>query len=604
MEIKLRKLREIDLDTFCNDIMTSSLYTAPCSDLNALIEQYESVLSNLTDKHAPVITRNITCRPNAPWYNEELRKMKQDLRRLERRMNSSKLEVDRQIFKQKSQEYNKLINQTKQNYHKMQFETCNSRELFQKVDRLCKPKSEQLLPSENSSDTPLVERFSEFFTNKIKCIKDNLENMPDADISVKLSDNCHSNFSEFTLLSEDSVREIIMKSPSTTCKLDPIPTWLLKKCINELLPVITNIVNYSLRDGHFPHALKCAHITPLIKKPNADREILKNYRPVANLKFLAKTVERASASQIQDYLFHNDLYGKMQSAYRTAHSTETALLRVFNDLLNAVDKGHEAVLVLLDYSAAFDTISHDIFLKRLSQRYGISATALNWFKSYLIDRSQFVTIRDNISVAHTPEEGFPQGSVMGPLCFIMHTSPLEDIIEAHRINRMLYADDTQNYTIFKRNEHAAAIPKFEKCIKDVKIWSNENGQKLNDDKTEVLHISSRFRNTTSLSPLQIGDSSVDFVHNARNLGVVVEDDLKMDMHINNICRAASFALHRIGQIRKSLDQKSTETLIHAFITSRLDQCNSLLYGLPDCQIAKLQRIQNDDGQASYTYPKK
>ena len=120
---------------------------------------------------------------------------------------------------------------------------------------------------------------------------------------------------------------ILMKSPSTSCNLDPIPSWLLKICADELVPIITKIINVSFQNGCFPNALKTAMITPLIKKPTLDSEILKNYRPVANLKFLAKTINQAFASQIQDYLNVNNLHGKMQSAYRPGHSIETTLLR-------------------------------------------------------------------------------------------------------------------------------------------------------------------------------------------------------------------------------------------------------------------------------------
>ena len=242
-----------------------------------------------------------------------------------------------------------------------------------------------MLPSD-TSDISLAERFSDFFASKIESIKDILKNSSNTDISIPISDSCNSSFSEFSPVSEDSVRDIIMKSSSTSCSLDPIPTWLLKKCLDELLPVITRIINMSFQGGRFPDILKSAQITPLLKKPNLDCEILKNYRPVSNLKFLAKTIERSCASQIHDYLSLNNLYGKTQSAYRSCHSIETALLRVYNDLLLAVDQGNEAVLILLDYSAAFDTISHTVFLDRLFHRYGVNGTTLNWFKTYFMNR--------------------------------------------------------------------------------------------------------------------------------------------------------------------------------------------------------------------------
>ena len=225
-----------------------------------------------------------------------------------------------------------------------------------------------------------------------------------------------------------------------------------------------------------------------------------------------------------------------------------------------VDKGKEVVLILLDYSAAFDTINHDVFLTRLAERYGITGSVLTWFSTYFHNRS------------------------VDPLSFTMYTAPLEDIIHAHGLGRMIYADDTQVYFVLDDDSDRAlltCIPKIERCVDDIKCWSTANDLKLNGDKTEVLHITSCFRNSSPLPSVQICNSLIEPVDSARNLGVVVQNDLKMDLFVNNICRSASFALYRIGQIRKFLDEKCTEMLVHAFITCRLDQCNSLLYALPE-----------------------
>jgi hypothetical protein len=133
---------------------------------------------------------------------------------------------------------------------------------------------------------------------------------------------------------------------------------------------------------------------------------------------------------------------------------------------------------------------------------------------------------------------------------------------------------------------------FERCISSIKKWSTDNDLKLNDEKTEVLHISSRFRKPSSLCSVNVCETPIEPVNNARNLGVIVDHNLQMDMFIKNICRSATYALYRIGQIRRFLDRNSTEMLVHAFISCRLDQCNSLFYGLPESQLNKLQRIQN------------
>ena len=158
-------------------------------------------------------------------------------------------------------------------------------------------------------------------------------------------------------------------------------------------------------------------IHSFIKKPSLDREQLLNYRPITNIAFLSKTLERVAAKQTLNYHTSNGLLSKFQSAYRCFHSTETALIRVFNDILVALDNHQEVVLVLLDLSAAFDTIDHSALLSRLQCRYGINGTVLKWFQSYLDNRSQQVIIKDSLSSEKQLLSGVPQGSVLGPLLF-------------------------------------------------------------------------------------------------------------------------------------------------------------------------------------------
>ena len=157
---------------------------------------------------------------------------------------------------------------------------------------------------------------------------------------------------------------------------------------------------------------------------------------------------------------------------------------------------------------------------------------------------------------------------------------------------MIYADDTQLYMILDRSERSKDLSRLEKCVSDVKSWAVSNKLMLNDSKTEVVHMSSRYVQSSPLPPLTIGDSVINASESARDLGVIFDSRLDMKQHLKSITRSASFAIYKIGQIRKYLDSNATERLVHAFVSSRLDCCNSLLFGLPDCDIAKLQRLQN------------
>ena len=180
-------------------------------------------------------------------------------------------------------------------------------------------------------------------------------------------------------------------------------------------------------------------------------------------------MERVAGKRITHHKDQNKLHEKMQSAYRGAHSTETALVRIQDDILTALDQRKCVYLVLLDMSAAFDTVDHHILLNRLSDRFGIRDDALGWLESYLTDRSQFVVVDGVKSDVHKLDCNVPQGSVLGPGMFSDYNSPVGDIFRQHNIQYHLYADDTQVYLSFASNKEVAALRRLESCIHDIRL---------------------------------------------------------------------------------------------------------------------------------------
>ena len=327
-----------------------------------------------------------------------------------------------------------------------------------------------------------------------------------------------------------------------------------------------------------------------------DPEKLKKCRPVSNLAFISKVIEKIIASRLSEHINKHDLHEEMQSAYKKLHSTETALLRVHNDIMVAVDGGNAVVLVLLDLSAAFDTIDHDILKQRLRERIGVMGTAPKWFSLYLQNRTQQVSFEDVVSSPSCLSFGVPQGSVLGPVLFTLYTLPLGNIARQLEIPRHFYADDTQLYVFFSvkdQHEGAVAVTQLENCVNKIQNWMVINKLKLNADKTELLLIASPYwRDRVEWPLFHVRTTHIVASPSARNMGAKFDGYMSMHDQVNSLCSSAFFHLRNISAIRKCLDRESTVILVHALVTSRLDMCNSLLYGIPAFMVKKLQRIQN------------
>lgn len=397
----------------------------------------------------------------------------------------------------------------------------------------------------------------------------------------------------FPPTTQDEIKRLVKKAANKTCRLDPMPTWLLKECLDTLLPIITCIVNKSITSGIVPSAFKRAVVRPLLKKPGLDKDEFKSYRPVSNLPFLSKILEKVVEARLDDHLLLNNLYDSHQSAYRRGHSTETALLKVQSDIADTLDHGTSVILIMLDLSAAFDTIDHNILLKRFSHSYGIRGMAQAWFRSYLTDPHQCIEIENSVSEYMLMQFGVPQGSVLGPKEYCMYAKPISNIICKYDLCYHCYADDTQIYlTIENNREWHKTKPIVEQCLTEINDWMEKNMLKLNQEKTEAIMFTPKKIDIINLQELVLDNATITMSQTVRNLGVTMDKYLSMESHINKIVQSSYLHIRNIWHIRKYLTSYSCKILVHGSIISRLDYCNSLLHGLPKKQITRLQKVQN------------
>ena len=392
----------------------------------------------------------------------------------------------------------------------------------------------------------------------------------------------------------DEVRHLIQLVPFKSSDLDPIPTGLVKDCIDILVTLITSIVNLSLSEGSFPSHFKSALVSPLLKKSTLDKDNLKNYRPVSNLSFLSKVLEKFVAIRLNSHINSSNASNHYQSAYRKFHSTETARLKIHNNILSSMDDGRVTALTLLDLSAAFDTIDHTILLRRLDDWFGVTGKALDWFRSYLTGRCQRIKLGDCLSSKADLPFGVPQGSVLGPLLFTLYTTPISSMISGLAIPHHLYADDSQLYVFFSSGDSAAALNGLQSCLASVQSWMRTNKLKLNPDKTEFLLIGNERQHSKYLSmfPIELLGVKTNPAKSARNLGVIFDKNFTFRSHISAVCSSCFYHMRDLRRICRYLDLDSAKLLATALVSSRLDYCNSLLYGIADMDITKLQQVQN------------
>ncbi len=383
----------------------------------------------------------------------------------------------------------------------------------------------QTLPSTRSND------FMNYFTSKIETIRDKIVTMQlSATVSHQIVryKSPEEQFHSFSSIGNEELYKLVKSYKPTNCMLDTVPSKLLKEVLPEVIDPLLNIINSSLSSGYVKKTFKLAVIKPLIEKTQLDPKELINYRPISNLPFLSKILEKVVSSQIFSFLEKNDICEDFQSGFRPYHSTESALIRVTNNLLLSSDRGRISLLVLLDLSATFDTIDHNILLNRLENDVGIRGSALAWFKSYLSDRLQFVAVNEEVSYQSQVQYGVLQGSVLGPLLFTLYMLPLVDIIRKHGVSFHCYADDTRLY-ISSRPDETYQFAKLTECIVDIKNWMTSNFSLLNSEKTEVLIIGPNTFACNNLDHCLILDGcSVNSSSSVRNLGKLFDSNLSFE----------------------------------------------------------------------------
>ena len=597
-----RDIKQIDPEHFSKIIQQSPIFMSPPADVNEFVLQFESDVKAALDQVAPMkkITKRIGSRLKAFWLSDEAKKAKSKARQLERRFKSTNLESDYVAYRKARRSACKSITQSRTNHFRDELKRAesvnDSRSRWRILNQLLHSHNKSS-PAQPSDMTRLAASFTDFFANKLYKIQTNIAGALQATNIAQclpfIPAHPTQSLADFPVVSESQVADLLRSLPAKSSPLDLLPTCLLKSCLPVFTPILTNLANLSFSQGVFPNSFKLAQITPLLKKPHLDPSDPSNYRPISNLKTLGKFLERLSLSTLRNHITSNQNFCRFQSAYRTGHSTETAVLKIVNDMYQNTDKGHPSLLTTIDLSAAFDTVNHQKLAMRLGHDFGLSGAVRKWVESYLENRQQFVKYGQASGAVKPIIAGVPQGSVLGPLLFAAYVSPIGRIIEHFGVGQHHYADDT---TLYIRLDSANVLPSaLTDCVDAISAWFLVNDMQVNPDKSEIMVLGSRAKLKTLRLPstASIGGTVLNWSDTVKIIGVTLDSTLSFDQHVSEICQTSSYHIRALRHIRPYLNASQAAQLGCSIVSSRLDYCNSILSGTSAHNIGRLQRVQNN-----------
>ena len=582
---------------------------------------FKKKINEILDKMAPVKTFQIRNK-YAPWLSSDLKAeiKKRDI--AQREAQETNTDTKWKEFKKIRNSVNNKLKGAKKSWqkNKMKEYTLDSRSTWKHV-KSCLGWSTGGPPTKlfhngiiHSKPSDLAEIMNSFFITKIRNLRNNLPACCTDPLNpvrnIMQQKTCSFTFQP---VHPDVIGKIIDKmKASKTCGVDNIDSYIIKLAKNDLLPVITHLVNLSIMCKTFPSQWKSAKVIPLHKK---EETILpQNYRPVALLPIVSKILERAVFVQVIDYFESNHLLHPSHHGFRSKHNTCTALLQMFDTWLDAMENDNLSAVIMLDLSAAFDVVDHDILIQKL-QLYGVDDDALTWFRSYLTNRSQQVLIEGSLSKSLFLDAGVPQGSVLGPLLYIIFTNDLPEAVHDHLAedNSMYnihcqtcgsicsFADDS-SITV-SRADPAELDQVVDMKYKQVEEYMSANKLVLNSNKTHLLIMTTPYRHRNQGSfgiTLNTGAEIIQPSYSEQLLGGFVSNDFKFNNHLKDneksLFKSLTSRVNALAKISILSPFKTRKMFANATVISKLIYLIQWWGGCSDYLINFLQILQNRAGR--------
>ncbi len=592
--IHYRDTKKLNVEAFLNDLAQVSWYSLDMiPDPNDALAMWYHMFEQVLNVHTPTRKKRVKHWHQPEWLNQDI---------------LTAIHYRNHLFKQQRfNEYKKQRNLVKREirrarrdfYHTMVTNQRNSKKTWQcirKLDGSKTPHFPSVVHDEHGApvhdDSGIASTFNNHFA-KI-CTKSELPESSDSkEFSEKLEEHVKSKKQEHVLFSippmtEDFVyKQLQNLDASKATGLDNLSPFILKQSAPVITPVLTKIFNQSLQMGIFPDVWKIAKVTPLHKK--GPREDVNNYRPISVLCCISKIIEKHVHDWFYSFLNEHKLLHEGQSGFRCKHSCATALTRMTDTWLSALDDGQMVGSAFIDLRKAFDSVNHALLIQKLIV-YGCSPGTIAWFSSYLDDRSQIVNFKGSFSESQAIGRGVPQGSILGPLLFIVFVNDIP--LHLTECETDLYADDTTVYTIGSTVEEIQN--KLQENVSILCKWCKCNDLIINAEKTNSMLITVRQKRChleDAILSIKVDENVIPMCSNQKVLGVNLDQNFNWEKQISSTCQSINYRLYILRRISPYLTTNARIAFCTGYIMPSMDYCSTIWGGTSNTNIAKVERLQ-------------